>query len=98
MTLSGLRPSPVFQQTPWWTQVEKVSKFTSKVVDDLRSKLKTISGKIDRETTQVQKDALLGEAQVAGDDFLALEKFVNLNYMVSGKHANAEAFSRFGNA
>ncbi|GFH07673.1 SPX domain-containing protein, partial [Haematococcus lacustris] len=62
-------------------EVDKVNKFTSHLVDDLRGCLRSLSDKAAKETTDVGKQALLKEAQRIGDDFLALEKYVNLNYM-----------------
>ena len=65
------------------TQVEKVNKFTQTLVEKLRAdltKMQTKSANAEKES-KATKDVLLKEAHRIGDDFLALEKFVNLNYM-----------------
>ncbi|GBG00375.1 vacuolar transporter chaperone [Raphidocelis subcapitata] len=66
-------------------EVEKVGKFTGKVVDELRQRLANLKPKADAAlqvagATQ-EKDALMEEAKQVGEDYLALEKYVNLNYM-----------------
>ncbi|KXZ45148.1 hypothetical protein GPECTOR_58g597 [Gonium pectorale] len=61
--------------------VDKVNKFTNKLVEEMRASLKNLNSKAERETVPEKKDELLKEAQRIGDDFLALEKFVNINYL-----------------
>jgi len=67
-------------------QVEKVGKFTSGIVEELRARLAALKPKaanaLQVEGATQEKDALLVEAKAIGEDYLALEKFVNLNYMV----------------
>eukprot|EP00197_Chlamydomonas_leiostraca_P000109 CAMPEP_0202888524 /NCGR_PEP_ID=MMETSP1391-20130828/43232_1 /ASSEMBLY_ACC=CAM_ASM_000867 /TAXON_ID=1034604 /ORGANISM="Chlamydomonas leiostraca, Strain SAG 11-49" /LENGTH=704 /DNA_ID=CAMNT_0049571829 /DNA_START=1666 /DNA_END=3777 /DNA_ORIENTATION=+ len=62
-------------------EVVKVSSFTNHLVGELRSALKTLATKAERESSEEGKRLLLQEAKRIGDDFLALEKYVNLNYM-----------------
>jgi len=67
--------------------VEKVARHTSTVVEKLRqdlSKMVAKSANAEKEN-QATKDALLKEAHRIGDDFLQLEKFVNINYMAFHK-------------
>eukprot|EP00198_Chlamydomonas_reinhardtii_P008320 XP_001697657.1 predicted protein [Chlamydomonas reinhardtii] len=68
--------------------VEKVNKFTNKLVEEMRASLKSLNSKAEKETDQDKKDDLLKppppdmqEAQRIGDDFLGLEKYVNINYL-----------------
>ncbi|KAK9825865.1 hypothetical protein WJX81_006134 [Elliptochloris bilobata] len=62
-------------------EVGKINKFTVDNVSTLKKRLKQL-----RERTASNKDGketeeLLQEAKLIGDEFLALEKFVNLNYL-----------------
>ncbi|GIL87349.1 hypothetical protein Vretifemale_15424 [Volvox reticuliferus] len=61
--------------------VDKVNKFTNKLVEEMRASLRNLNAKAEKETAPEKKDELLQEAQYIGDDFLALEKFVNINYL-----------------
>ncbi|GLI70122.1 hypothetical protein VaNZ11_014928 [Volvox africanus] len=61
--------------------VDKVNKFTNKLVEEMRASLRNLNSKAEKETAPERKDELLQEAQRIGDDFLALEKFVNINYL-----------------
>ncbi|MEW5316474.1 MAG: hypothetical protein WDW38_007846 [Sanguina aurantia] len=64
--------------------VAKVNKFTTHLVTELRSGLKNLQSKYDRDPSNkdpMHVAKLQQEAQAIGDKFLALEKFVNLNYM-----------------
>eukprot|EP00798_Chlamydomonas_sp_ICE-L_P020547 gene20547-27337_t len=62
--------------------VTKVNKFTLHLVEDLRSALTKLNSKAQASTSEKDQSApLLAEAKRIGDDFLALEKFVNLNYL-----------------
>eukprot|EP00983_Pelagomonas_calceolata_P023723 747015-Pelagomonas_calceolata.AAC.4 len=63
-------------------QVERVNKFTSQLVGALRTSLKSLSGRVEKENNKENQEQLLAEAKRIGDEFLALEKYVNLNYMV----------------
>mmetsp|Transcript_27459 Transcript_27459/g.50674 ORF Transcript_27459/g.50674 Transcript_27459/m.50674 type:complete len:739 (-) Transcript_27459:23-2239(-) len=63
------------------TDVEKVNKFTQRLVEDMRASLKAILSKTESEVDNSKKELLLKEAQRVGDDFLALEKYVNVNYL-----------------
>ena len=64
-------------------QVDKVNKFTQTLVEKLRADLTKMQAKAAtaEKESKATKDVLLKEAHRIGDDFLALEKFVNLNYM-----------------
>jgi len=57
-------------------------------VDELRTRLSNLKPKADSallvEGATQEKDALMEEAKRIGEDYLALEKYVNLNYMVGG--------------
>lgn len=61
--------------------VEKVNKFTNHLVEDLRLRLRDLASKVDAVKSEAEKAQLLAAAKKVGDDFLALEKYVNLNYM-----------------
>jgi SPX domain protein involved in polyphosphate accumulation len=68
-------------------EVSKVGKFTEELVSQLRAKMSrmqsesaTLLGK-DGTHDAALKAKLLEEAKKFGDEFLALEKYVNLNYM-----------------
>ena len=76
-------------------EVSKVGKFTEELVSQLRAKMSrmqaeaaaisgstaTHSGASDASDASDTKARLLEEAKRFGDEFLALEKYVNLNYM-----------------
>lgn len=67
-------------------EVDKVGKFTQRVVAELRSRLGRLQPRADRASAEedgpsAEKEALLGEAQAIGEDYLQLEKYANLNYM-----------------
>ena len=71
-------------------EVDKIGSFTSEQVQSLRSRLYELQQRIDSlglpqlrdsaKKAQLQEE-LLGEAKDIGDEFLQLEKYVNLNYM-----------------
>mmetsp|Transcript_6084 Transcript_6084/g.17418 ORF Transcript_6084/g.17418 Transcript_6084/m.17418 type:complete len:754 (-) Transcript_6084:271-2532(-) len=61
-------------------EVSKVGAFTSKLVGQLKDDVKQLQGKAETDGAD-QHDALLAEAKRIGDEFLALEKYVNLNYL-----------------
>lgn len=63
------------------SEVAKVGKFTQRKVDELRSTLKQLQAKAEKATDAQTKEQLLQEAKAVGDNFLALEKYVNLNYL-----------------
>jgi hypothetical protein len=56
-------------------------------VSELRSRLGRLQPKADKaaasEGATAEKDILMGEAKEIGEDYLHLEKYANLNYMVS---------------
>ncbi|KAF5830825.1 VTC domain-containing protein [Dunaliella salina] len=62
-------------------EVERVNNFTSQLVGALRTSLKSLSGRVEKESSKDNQEQLLAEAKRIGDEFLALEKYVNLNYM-----------------
>ncbi|GAB4819711.1 hypothetical protein N2152v2_006757 [Parachlorella kessleri] len=65
-------------------EVDKVGRFTGQLVDDLRNRLRAVQEATLAATGEgsgEQKSALLEEAKSIGDEFLQLEKYVNLNYM-----------------
>lgn len=62
-------------------EVKKINEFTDTLVTDLRSKLRNLIDRASKENTPEGKQQLAAEAKSIGDDFLALEKYVNLNYM-----------------
>lgn len=61
-------------------ELERVNKFTQQLVNELRAALKVMYARADKATDD-EKDALLAEAKRLGEEYLALEKYVNLNYM-----------------
>lgn len=63
------------------SEVDKVGQFTAQVVDGLRDRLYQLQSHDHENLTEEEKKNLLHEAQQIGDEFLALEKFVNLNYL-----------------
>ncbi|KAF6262836.1 VTC domain-containing protein [Scenedesmus sp. NREL 46B-D3] len=66
-------------------EVEKVGKFTQRVVAELRQRLSNLQPKADRaaasEGRSEEKERLMEEAKLIGEDYLQLEKYANLNYM-----------------
>lgn len=64
-------------------EVEKVNKFTQLLVEGLRGDLTKLQNKASNaeKENDATKAVLLKEAQRIGDEFLQLEKYVNLNYM-----------------
>ncbi|PSC71737.1 VTC domain-containing [Micractinium conductrix] len=64
-------------------EVEKCGAFTARLVGELRERLKQLQGRVRGGTVpdDAQRAALLEEAKAIGDEFLQLEKYVNLNYM-----------------
>ncbi|KAF8057149.1 VTC4 [Scenedesmus sp. PABB004] len=65
-------------------EVEKVGKFTQRVVAELRQRLANLAPKADRAAASgndAERETLMEEAKVIGEDYLALEKYANLNYM-----------------
>lgn len=64
------------------SQVAKVSNFTGTHVTQVQKSLLSLKEKVKADKDRKKTDEFLGEAGKIGDDFLELEKFVNLNYMV----------------
>lgn len=68
-------------------QVVQVGKFTQRVVAELRQRLANLQPKADKAAQEpgqtAEKQALMEEAKQIGEDYLQLEKYANLNYMVS---------------
>lgn len=66
-------------------EVDKIGTFTSEKVQELRSRLYQLQQRVDggegSSTKGTKEDELLEEAKDIGDQFLQLEKYVNLNYM-----------------
>lgn len=62
-------------------EVEKCGNFTARLVGELRERLKQLQGSVKSTTDPAQHQELLEEAKSIGDEFLQLEKYVNLNYM-----------------
>ena len=63
-------------------QVAKVSNFTGTHVTQVQKALLSLKEKVKADKDRKKMDDFLAEAGKIGDDFLELEKFVNLNYMV----------------
>jgi SPX domain protein involved in polyphosphate accumulation len=61
--------------------MSKVGHFTGKVVNSLRERLFRLQSETKAALMQEDKDRLLDDAQHIGDEFLQLEKYVNLNYL-----------------
>jgi hypothetical protein len=63
-----------------------VGKFTQRVVAELRARLARLQPKADKAAdvpgATSEKEALMGDAKAIGEDYLQLEKYANLNYMV----------------
>ncbi|KAK9807603.1 hypothetical protein WJX72_003876 [[Myrmecia] bisecta] len=62
-------------------EIRKVNDFTLRLVDTLRRDLKALREGVAARKAGQPNDDLLREAQRVGDQFLALEKYVNLNYL-----------------
>jgi SPX domain protein involved in polyphosphate accumulation/uncharacterized membrane protein YidH (DUF202 family) len=62
-------------------EVHKINRFTQAQTAALERRLARLQEKADTAETQREKDALQEEAKAIGDEFLQLEKYVNLNYM-----------------
>uniref|UniRef100_A0A383VD06 SPX domain-containing protein n=1 Tax=Tetradesmus obliquus TaxID=3088 RepID=A0A383VD06_TETOB len=66
-------------------EVEKVGKFTQRVVAELRQRLANLQPKADKAAAAAgatdEKERLMEEAKLIGEDYLQLEKYANLNYM-----------------
>ncbi len=70
-------------------EVSKVGAFTAELVSSLRNKMSVLQAEVakvvdkahDDPEAEKQRKALLEEAKKYADEFLALEKYVNLNYM-----------------
>lgn len=62
-------------------EVEKCGTFTARLVGELRERLKQLQGRVRAGADEAQRAELLEEAKAIGDEFLQLEKYVNLNYM-----------------
>lgn len=81
-------------------EVDKIGKFTQRLVDELRAKLRSLNPKAAAAAaakrgeapppqpagaspaeTPMLVDALMAEAKGVGEEYLALEKYANLNYM-----------------
>jgi SPX domain protein involved in polyphosphate accumulation len=78
-------------------EVDKIGKFTQRLVDELRAKLRALNPKAAAAAAAKRGDApaassssepappapaaLLAEAKGIGEEYLALEKYANLNYM-----------------
>ena len=69
------------------SEVDKIGNFTAEVVEKLRSRLFGLQKRLHDSVEDVNssKDEMLQEAQRIGDEFLNLEKYVNLNYMAFHK-------------
>ena len=63
-------------------QVAKVSNFTGTHVTQIQKSLLSLKEKVKADKERKKTDEFLVEASKIGDEFLQLEKFVNLNYMV----------------
>lgn len=63
------------------SEMSKVGHFTSKIVNSLRERLFRLQSETKAALMQEDKDRLLDDAQHMGDEFLQLEKYVNLNYL-----------------
>lgn len=68
-------------------QVDKVGKFTAKLVAEQRGRLNALQDRANvlKDDDDLEKERLLQEAKSIGDEFLQLEKYVNLNYMALHK-------------
>ncbi|KDD71948.1 hypothetical protein H632_c4120p0, partial [Helicosporidium sp. ATCC 50920] len=79
-------------------EVDKIGQFTAGLVATLRERLQAVSRQAqieaaggpagaseDAEASSERRESLLTEAKAVGDEFLKLEKYVNLNYMAFHK-------------
>jgi len=62
-------------------QVSKVAKFTDREVSSLKKRLKALKDGVRNDKNKTNNATLMEEARLVGDEFLALEKYVNLNYL-----------------
>eukprot|EP00547_Thalassionema_nitzschioides_P001872 CAMPEP_0194199804 /NCGR_PEP_ID=MMETSP0156-20130528/679_1 /TAXON_ID=33649 /ORGANISM="Thalassionema nitzschioides, Strain L26-B" /LENGTH=599 /DNA_ID=CAMNT_0038924743 /DNA_START=87 /DNA_END=1883 /DNA_ORIENTATION=- len=62
-------------------QMAKVESFTLEQVTILRSKLKQVEGKLSSVTTTKGSSAIEKETDKIAEDFLRIEKYVNINFM-----------------
>lgn len=63
------------------SEVSKVNAFTISGVDKAKKRLKALQERVRSNKDGRNTNELLQEAKEIGDDFLALEKYVNLNYL-----------------
>lgn len=63
------------------SEVKKISEFTEKLVKQLRAQTKALQAKVTNDKDHQHNEQLMQEAQRLGDEFLSLEKYVNLNYL-----------------
>ncbi|CAL8471696.1 g11238 [Coccomyxa elongata] len=61
-------------------EVTKINKFTQNQVSSLKKRLKALRDQV-RDAKDSKNSTLTQEAKEIGDEFLALEKYVNLNYL-----------------
>eukprot|EP01024_Parvocaulis_polyphysoides_P026125 TRINITY_DN2383_c0_g1_i13.p1 TRINITY_DN2383_c0_g1~~TRINITY_DN2383_c0_g1_i13.p1 ORF type:complete len:750 (-),score=93.88 TRINITY_DN2383_c0_g1_i13:114-2363(-) len=73
-------------------EIDKVGKFTKRQVQQLRQDLQTLSRRVDTiegrsefGDVQIVRENLIIEAKRIGDEYLHLEKYVNLNYLAFHK-------------
>ena len=59
----------------------KINQFTAEIVSHLRKRTTSVQDKTKVAESLEEKEELLQEAKAIGDEFLQLEKYVNLNYM-----------------
>lgn len=62
-------------------EVKKISEFTEKLVKQLRAQTKALQAEVTNDKDHQHNNDLMQEAQRLGDEFLSLEKYVNLNYL-----------------
>ena len=72
-------------------ELDKIGAFTAKTVTAIRDRLEKLTVRVERETQRagdvgLPKDSSIyidldAQARKIGDDYLAMEKFVNVNYM-----------------
>lgn len=63
------------------SELKKISEFTEKLVKQLRSQTKALHARVSNAKAGQEHEELMQEAQRLGDEFLSLEKYVNLNYL-----------------
>ncbi|KAK2080664.1 hypothetical protein QBZ16_000518 [Prototheca wickerhamii] len=68
-------------------EVAKVGQFTQQQVASLKGRLEKLSSRAhsSKDLSSARREELLEEAKQIGDEFLQLEKYVNLNYMACHK-------------